>query len=71
MAPLPRQDAAREAPGWFGGLHPMGDATSGLCRLPIELARSHGLSARELNVIRRIINTHRSAILEAWHEHCG
>ena len=33
MAQLPRQDAARETPGWFGGLHPMGDATSGLCRL--------------------------------------
>jgi hypothetical protein len=33
MAQLPRQDAAPEAPGWFGGLHPVGDATSGLCRL--------------------------------------
>ncbi len=38
---------------------------------PIELARSHGLSARELNVIRRLIETHHTAILEAWHEHCG
>ena len=37
---------------------------------PIELARSHGFSARELNVIRRLINTHRPAILEAWDEHC-
>ena len=37
----------------------------------IELARSHGFSARELNVIRRIITTHRALILEAWHEHCG
>lgn len=33
MAQLPRNDAAPEAPGWLGGLHPMGDATSGLCRL--------------------------------------
>jgi hypothetical protein len=33
MAQLPRKDAAPEAPGWFGGLHPMGDATSGLCHL--------------------------------------
>ena len=38
---------------------------------PLGLARSHGFSARETNVIRRIIETHRTAILEAWHEHCG
>ena len=38
---------------------------------PIELARSHGFSARELNTIRRLINAHRPAILEAWHDHCG
>jgi hypothetical protein len=38
---------------------------------PIELARSHGFGARELNVIRRIIRARRAAILEAWHEHCG
>ena len=38
---------------------------------PIEFARSHGFSARELNVIRRTIATHRAVILEAWHEHCG
>jgi hypothetical protein len=33
MAQLPRKDVAPEASGLFGGLHPMGDATSGLCRL--------------------------------------
>lgn len=38
---------------------------------PLGLARNHGFRARELNLIRRIIQTHRSAILEAWHEHCG
>jgi hypothetical protein len=38
---------------------------------PLNLARNHGFSARELNVIRRIIETHRDIILEAWHEHCG
>ena len=38
---------------------------------PLGLARSHGFSARELNVIRRIILTHFTAILEAWYEHCG
>ena len=31
---------------------------------PVELARSHGFTARELNVIRRIINAHLSGILE-------
>lgn len=38
---------------------------------PLGLARSHGFGARELNVIRRIVKTHRAVILEAWHEHCG
>ena len=38
---------------------------------PLILARSHGFSARELNTIRRTIETHRDRILEAWHEHCG
>src|SRR3990172_4738510 len=33
MAQLPRKDAAPEAPGWFGGLHPMGDAKSNPVRL--------------------------------------
>ena len=31
MAQLPRQDAVPEVPGWFGGLHPMGDATHAAC----------------------------------------
>jgi uncharacterized protein DUF4160 len=39
--------------------------------VPLELARNYGFSARELNVIRRRIETHRASILEAWHEHCG
>lgn len=38
---------------------------------PLALARSHGISARELNVIRRAIGQHRVRVLEAWHEHCG
>src|SRR5256712_29471 len=37
----------------------------------VELARSHGFSAHELNAIRRIIRAQRGKILEAWHEHCG
>lgn len=35
------------------------------------LARNHGFNARELILLRRIIQTHRTAILEAWYEHCG
>jgi hypothetical protein len=38
---------------------------------PLGLARNHGFRARELNVIRRMIQTHCTAILEAWYEHCG
>jgi len=38
---------------------------------PLGLVRSDGFGARELNVIRRIILSHRTSILEAWHEHCG
>ena len=38
---------------------------------PLELARSHGFNARELNVIRRLIQTYRTTIMEAWHEHRG
>jgi hypothetical protein len=38
---------------------------------PLELARTHGFGARELNVVRRIIDAHRTAIMEAWHENCG
>jgi len=38
---------------------------------PLGLARNYGFNARELNVIRRLIERHRASILEAWHEHCG
>ncbi|MGH8601474.1 MAG: DUF4160 domain-containing protein [Gammaproteobacteria bacterium] len=38
---------------------------------PISLSKNHGFSAKELNSIRRIIESNLSEILEAWHEHCG
>ena len=38
---------------------------------PLELARSHGFDARELNQIRRLIGNYRDKIMEAWDEHCG
>jgi hypothetical protein len=48
-----------------------GDWTCKFWLEPLGPARNHGFSARELNVIRRVIRTHRTAILEAWYEHCG
>jgi hypothetical protein len=38
---------------------------------PIVLGKNAGFSPKELNVIRKLIETHLSKILEAWHEHCG
>ena len=38
---------------------------------PIALARNHGFSARELNRIRKMIQSNIGVIEEAWHDHCG
>ena len=38
---------------------------------PVTLATNHGLTARELAAVRRIIILHRDRIVEAWREHCG
>ena len=38
---------------------------------PLGLSRNHGFNARQLNVIRGIIQTHLITIMEAWNEHCG
>ncbi len=38
---------------------------------PIALAANSGFSPRDLNTIRNLIESHRSRIEEAWHEHCG
>ena len=38
---------------------------------PLGLARSDGFSARELRLIRRLIEAHLTVILETWYEHCG
>jgi hypothetical protein len=47
------------------------DKTCKFWLMPLEIARNQGFGARELNVIRRLISTSLTAILEAWHEHCG
>jgi hypothetical protein len=36
-----------------------------------QLAHSTGFSAHELGTVRRLVSMHRTAIEEAWHEHCG
>lgn len=38
---------------------------------PLALASNHGFSAVELNAIRKLIESNRTTILEAWNEHCG
>jgi len=38
---------------------------------PVSLVRNHGFTARELNIIRRLVSDHRAAIAEVWREHCG
>ena len=38
---------------------------------PISLSKNTGFSPKELNAIRRIVESDLNKILEAWHEHCG
>ena len=45
-----------------------------ICKFWIEsvaLARNQGFTAKELNIIRKIIMRNRNRIMEAWYEHCG
>ncbi|HWI86513.1 MAG TPA: DUF4160 domain-containing protein [Sphingomonas sp.] len=36
---------------------------------PVELARNRGFRPREINAILKLVAEHRTALLEAWHEH--
>jgi len=38
---------------------------------PISLANNHGFSAKELNKIRKSIQSNIEIIKEVWNEHCG
>jgi hypothetical protein len=38
---------------------------------PVALSKNHGFSSKELNDIRRIIQSNRKKIAEEWDEHCG
>ncbi|MDP6040165.1 MAG: DUF4160 domain-containing protein [Candidatus Latescibacteria bacterium] len=37
---------------------------------PVALCKNFGFSAHELNIIRRLIQTHYVLLLETWREHC-
>jgi len=37
---------------------------------PISLASNDGFSAKELNIVRRLIESRLIMIVEAWSEHC-
>ena len=38
---------------------------------PIELARNRGFRPREINAILALVEEHREALLEAWHDYFG
>jgi len=38
---------------------------------PIVLSKNTGFPPKELNIIRQMIESNLSRLLEAWHEHCG
>ena len=37
---------------------------------PVGLVRNRGFNARELNIIRRLIQNNLAMIMEVWDEHC-
>lgn len=38
---------------------------------PLSLSKNYKYSRKELNRIRKLIETHYDKITEAWYEHCG
>ncbi|MEX2141796.1 MAG: DUF4160 domain-containing protein [Pirellulales bacterium] len=38
---------------------------------PVDLEANYGFNSRELNSIERLVDEHKSELLEAWHEHFG
>jgi hypothetical protein len=38
---------------------------------PVQLARSRGFRAHELNLLLALVIEHRAGLQEAWHEHFG
>lgn len=48
-----------------------GDATIKLWLEPVEVAKSRGFRAHEINDILALVGDHREQLLEAWHEYFG
>ncbi len=38
---------------------------------PVELVANYGFNGRELNEVERLVDQHRSELVEAWNEHFG
>ncbi|NQU63706.1 MAG: DUF4160 domain-containing protein [SAR324 cluster bacterium] len=38
---------------------------------PLVLSKSNGFSPKDLNAIRKTIQSNMTIIMEAWYEHCG
>ena len=38
---------------------------------PLTLSKNNGFSPKDLNTIRKTIQSNMTTIMEAWHEHCG
>ena len=47
------------------------DSTCKFWLEPVALARNYGFAPRELNRIRKLVQTHHSEIQDAWRQHCG
>lgn len=48
-----------------------GDATIKVWLEPVEVAKSRGFRAHEINDVIALVADHRAALLEAWHEYFG
>lgn len=48
-----------------------GEATIKVWLAPVEVAKSRGFRAHEINAIVALVDEHRAKLLEAWHEHFG
>jgi hypothetical protein len=48
-----------------------GDATIKVWLTVVEVAKSRGFRAHEINDLLLMVEEHRTGLLEAWHEHFG
>lgn len=46
-----------------------GDAAAKFWLEPVELADSVGFSAKEINLLRRLVIEHQATLLQAWHDY--